>query len=460
MYRKDTIAAVATAEGEGGVAIVRVSGGEAERIAGAVFVRHHNGNGKLRSHTLYHGAIRDPQGGRTLDEVLLTVMRGPHSYTGEDVVEIHCHGGMFLVRQVLGVILAQGARHAEPGEFTKRAFLNGRMDLTQAEAVLDLVRARTQRAVDLALGQAKGELGHWVAELRGELIDILVQVEAAIDFPEEELELLEHRELSGRVAALMEKINGIIDTYKWGRLYREGARVCICGRPNVGKSSLLNALVGEDRVIVTPIPGTTRDVIEDSLNLQGLPLVLWDTAGIRETDDSIERIGVGMSWAHIDKADAVIVVLDGSEPLTEEDLCLLRKSKKRGKNILVVINKTDLEQEINPRDLDGLAEVSFTLPISARTGAGVSDLKKLLRTLFLVPESDPSIVLTRERHKSALLRGNRSLTLAGEALAEMRPPEIIAVCLQEAKESLEEIVGEVTSEEILERIFEQFCIGK
>lgn len=458
MYKEDTIAAIATPAGEGGVAVVRISGFDAERIAGVVFVGKHSGNGKLRSHMLYHGAIRDPDRGRTLDEVLLTVMRKPHSYTGEDVVEIHCHGGAFLVRQVLGVILAQGARHAEPGEFTKRAFLNGRIDLTQAEAVLDLVRARTQKAADLALRQVKGEMAHWVGELREELLDILVQVEAAIDFPEEDLELLQRQELTDRIVSLRGKINAIIDSYERGRLYKEGARVCICGRPNVGKSSLLNAVLGEERVIVTSLPGTTRDVIEDSLNLQGLPVVLWDTAGVRETDDKVERIGVGMSWAHIDKADAVIVVLDGSEPVAEEDIRLLRKIDR--KNTVVVINKNDLQQKIGLMDLSGLIDTRFVLSLSAQTGEGVNDLKELLRELLLGPNSEPSIILTSERHKSSLIRGSQALTAATAALAEMQPPEIIAVCLQDVRESLEEIVGAVINDDILERIFTTFCIGK
>jgi len=458
MYKEDTIAAIATAAGEAGVAIVRLSGVDAERIAGLVFVRQNGRTGKLRSHTLYHGAIRDPNSDRVLDEVLLTVMRKPHSYTGEDVVEIHCHGGMFLVRQVLGVILAQGARHAEPGEFTKRAFLNGRIDLTQAEGVLDLVRARAQKAADFALSQARGELGHWVGELKEELLDILVQVEAAIDFPEDEIELLQHQDLMAKISSLMANINDIIDTYEWGRLFREGARVCICGRPNVGKSSLLNALVGEDRAIVTPVPGTTRDVIEDSLNLEGLPLVLWDTAGVRETEDEVERIGVDMSWAHIEKADAVLVVLDGSEPLTEEDICLLREIKN--KNSVVVINKRDLVQKISPNNLNDISDSRITLRISALTGEGVRDLKRHLRELLLVPNPRPTIVLTRERHKSALLRGRQALNSALEAVKEVQPPEVIAVSLQEARESLEEIVGAVTSDDILERIFNDFCIGK
>src|SRR5918999_4998190 len=313
MYEEDTIAAIATPPGEGGIAIVRISGTGAEGIASKIFSRAQSKNGALKSHRLYHGEIRDPKSNCMVDEVLLTVMRKPRSYTGEDVVEIHCHGGAFLVRKILGLALAQGARHAEHGEFTKRAFLNGRIDLSQAEAVLDLIRARTDKGIELAVQNADGLLSKWVGNLREELVDILVQVEAAIDFPEEEIELLQRHAVIEKISALREKIRVILSTYEWGRLHREGARVCICGRPNVGKSSLLNALLGDTRVIVSATPGTTRDVIEDSLNLDGLPVVLWDTAGIRETQDAVEKIGVSLSRDHIAKADAVIAVLDGSE---------------------------------------------------------------------------------------------------------------------------------------------------
>jgi tRNA modification GTPase len=458
MYKEDTIAAIATPLGEGGVGIVRLSGVDAERIASLVFVRKRSRSGKLRSHMLYHGAIWDPRGKRMVDEVLLTVMRKPHSYTGEDVVEIQCHGGAFIVREVLGVILAQGARQAEPGEFTKRAFLNGRIDLTQAEAVLDLVHARTQKAMDLALSQAKGELAQWVGELREKLLDILVQVEAAIDFPEEDLDLFQRQELTAQMTSLREKIDTIVESYEWGKLYKDGARVCICGRPNVGKSSLLNALLGEERVIVTPVPGTTRDVVEDSLNLKGLPLVLWDTAGLRETDDTIEQIGVRMSRAHIDKADAVIIVLDGSEAVTEEDVRLLREIDR--KNTLVIINKKDLRQEVNATQLGGFLDSKTVLSVSARTGEGVNELKRKLRELLLTADVEPPVVLTNERHRSSLVCGARALTAAMVSLAERQPPEITAVCLQDVRERLEEIVGTVANDDILERIFAQFCIGK
>jgi tRNA modification GTPase len=458
MYREDTIAAIATPLGEGGVAIVRISGVDAEAIAAQTFVRAAGKNGLLKSHTLYHGSIRDPQSGRVLDEVLLTVMRKPRSYTGEDVVEVHCHGGAFVVRQILGLILRQGARQAEPGEFTKRAFLNGRLDLTQAEAVLDLIRARTDKSAGIAVDQVAGALSQWVVELREELLDILVQVEAAIDFPEEEIELLRRQELIGKIQALAQKINDISGTYDWGKLYREGARVCICGRPNVGKSSLLNALLGEDRVIVTPVAGTTRDVIEESISLHGLPAVLWDTAGIRESNDQIERIGVDLSRRHVSKADAVLVVLDGSEPLASDDRLLL--ANVASKKILVAVNKSDLPQQLDADDLARLCGSSSVRSISAKTGEGIPELKNCLRDILIGAEMAAPVVITNLRHRSALERSASSLSRAAVSLGEGYAPEFVAMDLNEARFALEEITGIIQTDDILERIFANFCIGK
>ncbi|HEU4344171.1 MAG TPA: tRNA uridine-5-carboxymethylaminomethyl(34) synthesis GTPase MnmE [Candidatus Binatia bacterium] len=458
MYKEDTIAAIATPVGEGGVAIIRLSGPDAERIATSLFARSRANNGKLRSHTLYHGSIRDPKTNKLVDEVLLTIMRKPRSYTGEDVVEIHCHGGGFVVRRLLGLVLLHGGRQAEPGEFTKRAFLNGRLDLAQAEGILDLVRARTDKGLELAFDQVSGELSKWVGELREELLDILVQVEAAIDFPEEDVELLQDAELKAKINALRTKINTISDTYEWGRLFREGARVCICGRPNVGKSSLLNALIGEERVIVTPIPGTTRDVIEEAVNLGGLPVILWDTAGIRHTDNPVEKIGVNLSREHLDKADAALLVLDGSEPLAEEDHALL--ALVSGKKTLVVINKNDLPRKLPVAELEERTGLTTVLPVSAKLGEGLERLRKCLKHLVLGAEIEPTAVITNLRHRTALLRSYEALSRALATLERSHPPELIAVDLNEAREALEEIVGAVNNENILERIFASFCIGK
>jgi tRNA modification GTPase len=457
MYKEDTIAAIATPVGEGGVGIVRVSGPDAERIASEIFSCAKDVR-KPRSHVLYHGTIRDPDQNCVVDEVLLTIMRKPHSYTGEDIVEVNCHGGPLLVRRVLGLVLSRGARHAEPGEFTKRAFLNGRMDLVQSEAVLDLIRARTEKALSLAADQIKGELSKWVGELREDLLDILVQVEAAIDFPEEEIELMQRRELIAKVEALRGKIHLLIQSYEWGRLFREGAKVCICGRPNVGKSSLLNALLGEQRVIVTPIPGTTRDVVEESINLGGLPVVLWDTAGIRETDDHVERMGVDLSKQYLASADVALLVLDGSEPLTTEDRALLGVIKT--KKTLVIINKEDLPRRLEAgclRQLVGDAEV---ISVSTTERTGMERLKTLMRNIVLSADPEPPVVITNERHKAALVSSERSLKDAVASLTAEEPAEIVAVCLQEACEGLGEIIGVVVAEDVLERIFTSFCIGK
>jgi len=458
MYKEDTIAAVATPVGEGGVAIVRVSGPEAERIGQDIFQRRGSGNGPLQSHMLHHGTICNPKNGMVLDDVLTTLMRRPHSYTGENVLEVHCHGGSFVARQILETVLNCGARHAEPGEFTKRAFLNGRLDLAQAEGVLDLIHARTEKGMQLAVAQVRGELSKWVEELREELVGIMVQVEAAIDFPEEELELLKRDELAGKIDSLMRKISIIIDSYDWGRLFREGVKVCIAGRPNVGKSSLLNSLLGEERVIVTPIPGTTRDFIEESLNLDGLRMVLWDTAGIREGRDEVERVGVGFSMKKLEEAQGFIFVLDGSLPLTQDDRTIM--AEVRGKKGIVVVNKSDLPNELSTKELKCLAPNHEVVAISAKKGDGINRLKKTLRSCFLGEQPEPEIVVTNLRHKTALEKSATSLLEASKSLRGEMPPEMVAVDLQETNQHLGEVIGIVTNDDILERVFSQFCIGK
>ena len=458
MYKQDTIAAIATPPGEGSVAIIRISGIDAEQIAAKVFFRAQGKSGKLQSHRLYHGTVRDPKSARALDEVLLAIMRQPRSYTGEDVVEIHCHGGAFIARRVLQLVLSEGARQAEAGEFTKRAFLNGRLDLAQAEAVLDLIRARTDKSAALALSQATGNLSHWVDELREDLLNLLVQVEAAIDFPEEEIELLRRQELAREVAGLGEKISIISDTYECTRLLREGAAVCLCGRPNVGKSSLLNALLGEERVIVTPVAGTTRDVIEESINLNGLPVVLCDTAGIHNTSDEIESLGVNLARDYLERSDARIVVLDGFLPITPEDIQLLDAA--RSAKALIAINKSDLRGSLSEDDLESLGCSSRRCRVSAKTGQGIVELKQALRELILDVEVESPVVITNLRQRSALERAERALRHAAMSLRDGFAAELVAVDLNDAREALEEITGLINNDDILDRIFSNFCIGK
>ncbi len=458
MYKEDTIAAVATPPGEGGVAIVRISGPEAEQVAKTIFHPSSGKNGGFESHRLHHGTIRDPISSEVLDEVLTTMMRRPRSYTGEDVVEVHCHGGPFLARRILELVLSCGIRHAEAGEFTKRAFLNGRLDLTQAEAVADLIRARTDKAVRLAAGQVQGGISKWVAALRAELVEILVQIEAAIDFPEEEIELLARQALAGKAEALRDRIRTITGTYEWGRLFRDGAKVCIAGRPNVGKSSLLNALLGEKRVIVTSTPGTTRDFIEESLNLDGLPLALWDTAGIREGENEAEKMGIQISLERIKEAHGIIVLLDGSEPLTPEDRFLFGQVLDR--KGMIVINKSDLTQVLDLKQIHTMAPDKEVISISAKAGSGIDELKFRMRTLLIGEEPESEVVVTNLRHKTALEKAQHSLTEALQGLESGIPPEMVAVDLQETRYYLEEVIGIVTNDDILGEIFSQFCIGK
>jgi tRNA modification GTPase len=332
------------------------------------------------------------------------------------------------------------------------------LDLTQAEGVLDLIRARTEEGRKLALGQVRGELSDWVRELREELVDLLAEVESAIDFPEEEIELLKREELASRIKGLAAKISHLIATYDWGRLFREGARVCILGRPNVGKSSLLNALLGEDRAIVTAIPGTTRDVIEEGIDLAGLPVVLWDTAGVREAESEVEALGIDFTFKYLEQADAAIVVLDGSVPLAEGDKPVLSAVKLR--RHLVVINKDDLPHRMDVGALTGGETSVPPLRISAKDGSGLDLLKRTLRELLLGSATTPDIVLTNIRHKASLECCQRSLNRAFDAINGYLSSELVAVDLQDAKNAVEEVVGLVSNEDVLERIFNKFCIGK
>jgi tRNA modification GTPase len=455
----DTIAAISTPLGMGGIGIVRISGPQAQAIAGQVF-RRREGQGPLLSHRFYLGEIIRPGDRVVLDEVLLVFMRQPKTYTREDVVEIQCHSGALVLQEILEAVLQSGARLADPGEFTKRAFLNGRIDLTQAEAVIDLIQSKTRRSLELANRQRSGRLAAEVGRMKERLLSLLASLEASIDFPEEEVPESPRQEVAGQLQDVRDNLVALLRTYEEGRVYREGIAAVIVGRPNVGKSSLLNSLLREERAIVTAIPGTTRDVIEETVNIEGIPLRIMDTAGLRPAQDAIEEEGVRRTRERLAQADLSIWVVDGSEPLTSEDLEILMQV--RNKNTVIAINKNDLPQLFSPEDLQGkIPEASF-ISISALFGSGIESLKKAICTVVLNGrlESSSELILSNLRHKRAVEVAQEALSQALASLAANLSWEFIILDLRRALEALGEIVGETTSEEILDRIFSQFCIGK
>jgi tRNA modification GTPase len=451
----DTIAAISTPAGEAGIGIIRISGPGAVDIANEIF-RSPKGKKPEASHKLIYGFIRDPETGTDIDEVLLTVMRAPRTYTREDVVEINCHGGMVPMRRVLELVIRHGARLAEPGEFTKRAFLNGRIDLSQAEAAIDLIRAKTEAAEKIALEQLRGALSERVNSLREKLINVCANVEAHLDFPEEEIEPRTLDEIKTAISGAEKIISALSESFNEGRFFREGLKTAIVGRPNVGKSSLLNALLGSERAIVTEAPGTTRDTIEEHLNIEGLPLKIVDTAGIREAHGMAEKEGVRRSLKALEDADLVLGVLDGSVPLHEEDHVVLDKLKD--KDSIIVINKKDLGRAESVRNSEfGGRKVE----LSARTGEGLDELKQIIFESALTSGGTVTegVVVTNLRHKLSLDAAGENL-ISALASMESQPLEITAVELRAALDSLGEIVGAVTTDELLNRIFEDFCIGK
>lgn len=399
----------------------------------------------------------------TLDEALLVVMRAPHSYTGEDVVELHCHGSPYLLQVLCEALVQSGARLAEPGEFTKRAFLNGRLDLTQAEAVLDTIRAKTAGSLRIAQEQLRGTLSREIDRLRDILLHLLAHVEAGIDFTEEDIAFIQPSELATGIAMTKASISSLAESCKEGRILREGITTVIIGRPNVGKSSLLNALLQADRAIVAPLPGTTRDILEEVLNVRGVPIRLLDTAGMRQAEDFVEQEGVRRSQAAMEAAELLLAVIDGSRPLTDEDRNLVARypEKKR----LLVVNKSDLPSSLTPADLESLRNLPGQVVlgrISAKTGEGLDDLRDRIRTLVLRQDFEPgeTPLITQLRHRTALLRAQEALNHAEASVARGLSGEFVAIDLRAAIDALGEITGAVTSDDILDRIFREFCIGK
>lgn len=464
MFREgDTIAAISTPLGEGAIAIVRISGPGSIRLVQEIF--RLPGGRRLRnpeSHRVYYGHIVDPGSEETLDEVLITVMLGPRSYTREDLVEIGCHGGTIAVKRVLGTVLAAGARLAEPGEFTRRAFLNGRIDLAQAEAVLEIIRAKGEAASRLALGQLEGLLSKRVRDIREKIVSLLSLIEASVDFPDDVEEVRAGQLFQGLEECLRD-LEALLSTWGRGRLYKEGVKVGIIGRPNVGKSSLLNALLGERRAIVTEVPGTTRDVIEEDIDLGGIRVRLLDTAGIRHTDDPVERVGVDLASEVLRTSDLVLLVIDGSSELTEEDLTLMG-SLPEGRGI-VVLNKIDLPLVVGKEKIDKAMNGRESLGIvgiSASEGLGLEGLKDRLEEVILggrIPASEECLVINL-RHKEALETSRVSLLEALNGLKEGIPLDLVAIDLKEAGYSLGQITGIDVGEAVIDRIFSEFCVGK
>ncbi len=456
---QDTIAAIATPPGVGGIGIIRVSGPKAGEI-GRLLFRPAKEPCPFATHHLYHGDLVSPETGNLLDEVLITLMRGPRSFTGEDVLEIHCHGGQVILRTVLESVLRAGARPADPGEFTRRAFLNNRMDLSQAEAVADLIMVKTRRGLDACLAQLKGRLSEKIHSLRESLMEILVLLEADVDFPDEDLDILPVPRIAVMMESAAAEIKVILGTYDDGRIFREGLKTVIAGRPNVGKSSLLNRLLGEERAIVTPIPGTTRDFIEEAVHIEGLPVRLTDTAGIRDTGNIIEQKGVERVWEKLSGADAVILLLDGSEELSGEDRALLESVEK--KKCIVAINKSDLPPRLTEEDVAKMMPGVRPIRISAKYGDGTAQLKEKILDLAgrERSSSENDVVIGSLRYKTAFEKAAELILKASESLLSGFSPEFAAQDIKEALRHLEEIVGETTSEDLLDRIFSSFCIGK
>lgn len=450
---EDTIVAVSTPIGEGGIGIVRISGAKALKIADSIFVSK---DGKKPSdygtYTVHYGHIVN------IDEVLLTVMRSPKSYTKEDIVEINCHGGIQAVKKVFDLVIKCGSRVAQPGEFTKRAFLNGRIDLTQAEAVLDVIRAKTEGSLKAAVGQLEGRLSKDVSCMLDALVGIASHIEASIDFPDEELDIIKEEAIEEKIRGVLDKMKDLIDSFSEGVVLREGVLAVICGKPNVGKSSLMNLLLKRDRVIVAPIPGTTRDAVEEMISLNGVPIRLVDTAGIGEVNDVLHKESAGKSKCYIEKADIVLLMLDASTEINEEDLEVIRLVE--GKKKLVIVNKIDLGASLSHKTC--LTPGDVIIEVSVEKKINIDLLERSILDIVWSGKftQGEGAIVTNARHKELLDKAFNNMLSVSKAVKDAMHPELIAVDLKEAIFNLGLIVGRSASDDILDKIFENFCIGK
>jgi tRNA modification GTPase len=460
MMEFDTIAAISTPMGEGAIAIVRLSGPDAVAVADRVY-KGTNRLTEVPTHTIHYGKLVDHEADRVVDEVMVSVMRAPKTFTREDVIELNCHGGVVAVNRVLELILAQPeVRLAEPGEFTKRAFLNGRIDLSQAEAVMDLIRAKTDRAMHVAVSQIEGRLSKLVQDLRQQLLQTIAAIEVNIDYPEYDAEEMTQQIVERDAGAVRAILAELLTTARQGKILREGLSTAIIGRPNVGKSSLLNTLVQEAKAIVTDIAGTTRDTIEEYVNVRGVPLKLIDTAGIRETEDIVERMGVEKSRQALKTADLILLVLNGNDVLTDEDVLLFEAIK--GMNAIIIVNKSDLAQQIDLVRVTELADGRPIVTTSLLEEAGVNDLEAAIASLFFEQgvESQDMTYVSNARHIQLIKRASQMIEDALGAAEAAMPIDMVQIDLRRAWDTLGEINGDTAQDSLLDQLFSQFCLGK
>ena len=454
----DTIAAIATPLGESGIGVIRISGSKAYDVGDAIFQSKSSlPLAQRRDRSIQYGLIVDDDG-KAVDEVILLIMKGPRSYTAEDVLEIQCHGGRQSLSEILGLVLRHGARLANPGEFTQRAFVNGRIDLAQAEAVMDVIQAKSAQGLTSAVSQLEGRLSRVVGDMRLHLTDFITRLEVTVDYPEEDLEEIEVPDIAGAIREMEQRLDAMLAESKSGRMMRDGVMAAIAGTPNAGKSSLLNRVLETERAIVTDVPGTTRDVIEEWITIQGVPICLVDTAGIRSTDDTVEQIGVRRAKEYMDRADIILVVVDQSRPLQEEDRQILETA--RGRQALIVLNKEDLQPAFETEELQ-----SYGLPllsISASTGAGMGELKDAMLSLALQQglTAAQSALLANTRHIELVRQSREALQRALDTIEAGMPVDCAIVDIREAWELLGSITGDTVHDDIIEEIFSRFCLGK
>ncbi|HDA6861361.1 TPA: tRNA uridine-5-carboxymethylaminomethyl(34) synthesis GTPase MnmE [Staphylococcus aureus] len=456
----DTITSISTPMGEGAIGIVRLSGPQAVEIADKLYKGKHLLN-DVPSHTINYGHIIDPESKEVVEEVMVSVLRAPKTFTREDIIEINCHGGILTINRVLELTMTYGARMAEPGEFTKRAFLNGRIDLSQAEAVMDFIRSKTDRASKVAMNQIEGRLSDLIKKQRQSILEILAQVEVNIDYPEyDDVEDATTEFLLEQSKEIKQEINRLLDTGAQGKIMREGLSTVIVGKPNVGKSSMLNNLIQDNKAIVTEVAGTTRDVLEEYVNVRGVPLRLVDTAGIRETEDIVEKIGVERSRKALSQADLILFVLNNNEALTQEDYTLYEVVKNE--DVIVIVNKMDLEQNIDINEVKDMIGDTPLIQTSMLKQEGIDKLEIQIRDLFFggeVQNQDMTYV-SNSRHISLLKQARQTIQDAIDAAESGVPMDMVQIDLTRTWEILGEIIGETASDELIDQLFSQFCLGK